>query len=368
MATTVTLKPNAIDISGSTSGTTTLQATAVAGTTTLTLPAATDTLVGKATTDTLTNKTLTSPTITGGALNGTVGATTPSTGAFTTLSATGNVTLGDASTDTLNVGNGGLIKDASGNLGLGVTPSAWSSASRPALQLPNGAALFTRSGSTFLGQNFFYNSSDTGTYIDDGFATLYNQANGQHQWFNAPSGTENNTAALTPAMTLNANGVLALQGASTSATGVGITFPATQSASTDANTLDDYEEGTWTPGLTCGTSGTITLTSPTNSGLYTKVGRQVTAYVLMGVSSVSLPVGTLSMTGLPFNCNSTIRPSGTVILNGAAATAVTSAAAIMIAGSTTTFIYTRNAAGINNTNAADIQASTDIYFSITYFV
>jgi len=51
--------------SGSTSGTTTVQATAVAGTNTLTLPATSnDTLVGKATTDTLTNKTLTSPTIT----------------------------------------------------------------------------------------------------------------------------------------------------------------------------------------------------------------------------------------------------------------------------------------------------------------
>jgi hypothetical protein len=52
-----------LGFSGSTSGTTTVQATAVAGTTTLTLPAATDTLVGKATTDILTNKTLTSPTI-----------------------------------------------------------------------------------------------------------------------------------------------------------------------------------------------------------------------------------------------------------------------------------------------------------------
>jgi hypothetical protein len=51
--------------SGSTSGTTTVQATAIAGTNTLTLPATNnDTLVGKATTDTLTNKTLTSPTIT----------------------------------------------------------------------------------------------------------------------------------------------------------------------------------------------------------------------------------------------------------------------------------------------------------------
>jgi len=50
--------------SGSTSGTTTLQATAIAGTNTLTLPATSnDTLVGKATTDTLTNKTLTSPVI-----------------------------------------------------------------------------------------------------------------------------------------------------------------------------------------------------------------------------------------------------------------------------------------------------------------
>jgi hypothetical protein len=52
-----------VKFAGSTSGTTTVAATAVAGTTTLTLPAATDTLVGKATTDTLTNKTLTTPVI-----------------------------------------------------------------------------------------------------------------------------------------------------------------------------------------------------------------------------------------------------------------------------------------------------------------
>jgi hypothetical protein len=67
--------------SGSTSGTTTVQATAIAGTTTLTLPAATDTLVGKATTDTLTNKTLTTPVI-------------------STITNTGTLTL-PTSTDTL---------------------------------------------------------------------------------------------------------------------------------------------------------------------------------------------------------------------------------------------------------------------------
>jgi hypothetical protein len=113
MATTVTLKPNAIDLSGSTSGTTTLQATAVAGTTTLTLPAATDTLVGKATTDTLTNKTLT-----GAVMNGTVGATTPSTGSFTSLAYSTTLTGG---TGVVNLGSGQFYKDASGNVGIGTS-------------------------------------------------------------------------------------------------------------------------------------------------------------------------------------------------------------------------------------------------------
>jgi hypothetical protein len=56
---------SSVVISGNTSGTITLDAPAVAGTTTLTLPTTTDTLVGKTTTDTLTNKTLTSPVIDG---------------------------------------------------------------------------------------------------------------------------------------------------------------------------------------------------------------------------------------------------------------------------------------------------------------
>ena len=84
---TSTLGNGTLVLAGTTSGTTTVTATAVAGTTTLTLPAATDTLVGKATTDTLTNKTLT-----GAVMNGTLGATTPSTVAATTLTTSSTVT------------------------------------------------------------------------------------------------------------------------------------------------------------------------------------------------------------------------------------------------------------------------------------
>ena len=77
--------------SGSTSGTTTVQATAVAGTNTLTLPATSnDTLVGKATTDTLTNKTLTTPVIASISNSGTI---TIPTGTLTLASLTGSETL-----------------------------------------------------------------------------------------------------------------------------------------------------------------------------------------------------------------------------------------------------------------------------------
>jgi hypothetical protein len=77
--------------SGSTSGTTTVQASAVAGTNTLTLPATTsDTLVGKATTDTLTNKTLTAPVIASISNSGTI---TVPTGTLTLASLTGAETL-----------------------------------------------------------------------------------------------------------------------------------------------------------------------------------------------------------------------------------------------------------------------------------
>jgi hypothetical protein len=68
----------------------------------------------------------------------------------------------------------------------------------------------------------------------------------------------------------NPTGALVFAGGTTTADGIGITFPATQSASSNANTLDDYEEGTWTPTVVLGGVG-ITV----NTASYTKIGRMV---------------------------------------------------------------------------------------------
>ena len=76
----------------------------------------------------------------------------------------------------------------------------------------------------------------------------------------------------------------------------GITFPATAVAASDANTLDDYEEGTWTPVFTLG-SGSVTYTL--QQGRYVKVGRLVTISVKILVNTVSSPSGSLQI-NLPF--------------------------------------------------------------------
>jgi hypothetical protein len=80
-----------------------------------------------------------------------------------------------------------------------------------------------------------------------------------------------------------------------------IIFPVSQSASSNANTLDDYEEGTWTPALTTSGSG-FSTTYTTQLGTYVKVGRLVTVWLNMVVGTKSASgSGYLQLTGLPFN-------------------------------------------------------------------
>jgi hypothetical protein len=101
----------------------------------------------------------------------------------------------------------------------------------------------------------------------------------------------------------NSTGAFVLAGGTTTADGIGITFPATQSASTNANTLDDYEEGTWTPSL----GGTTTYTR--QNGQYVKIGSVVTVWFDLIVSTIGTG-STSQISGLPFACGGTIDGKG----------------------------------------------------------
>ena len=150
-------------------------------------------------------------------LDGTTGITTPgltNTGTETlvNLTTTGNTTLGDASTDTLNVGNGGLIKDASGNVGIGVTPSAWT-AGRTALQIYGSSTAVYFAGATtntVFANNYYYNAGDK-FVTASGYAQNYQQqSGGSHVWLtsSATSGGAGATATMNTLMTLDASGNL----------------------------------------------------------------------------------------------------------------------------------------------------------------
>jgi len=175
--------------------------------------------------------------------------------------------------------------DASQNVGIGTAPSSWSAAYK-ALQLPNGA-VFANDGSqsAYVGQNWYGNSGNR--YISTAAASLYAQGSGAHIWYTAPSGTAGNTISFTQAMTLNANGNLSIQTAN-----AGIVFNKT--GALNNSTLNDYEEGTWTPNI----GGNATYSG--QIGVYTKIGRMVTIQCDMYIN-VRGTGSTTRIYGMPFS-------------------------------------------------------------------
>ena len=102
---------------------------------------------------------------------------------------------------------------------------------------------------------------------------------------------------------------LGVGNATPSTSGAGITFPATQSASTDANTLDDYEEGTWTV-TALGQTSAGTTTYNGRVGNYTKIGNIVTANGFLNPTSMT-GTGNLIIS-LPFTANNSYNGMGAV--------------------------------------------------------
>ena len=224
-------------------------------------------------------------TLTGSAFNGTVGATTPSTGAFTTLSATGTLSGGTSGTGYSFNGSApatSLTLDSAGSLGVGGTPV---NARKLLVSTASQTDISINAGSSAYGQLLFgYTGAD-----NKGIVAYNNSDNSMQFYTNA-----------TERMRLNSTGALVLAGGTTAANGIGIAFPATQSASTDANTLDDYEEGTWTPAIS-GTTSASGQTYSIQAGTYTKVGNVCTITGQIVLSNKGTITGFPIITGIPFN-------------------------------------------------------------------
>ena len=100
----------------------------------------------------------------------------------------------------------------------------------------------------------------------------------------------------------------------------GIKFPATQVSSSDANVLDDYEEGTWIPTFGGSTSNPTVATYAHRNGKYTKIGRLVHISCYINGTLTSAGSGTLKIDGLPFPAISALDPVHTYpATNGALA-------------------------------------------------
>jgi hypothetical protein len=116
---------------------------------------------------------------------------------------------------------------------------------------------------------------------------------------NSKTGTGAAALASLPSFTTT----IGVGGATASASGSGITFPATQSASSDANTLDDYEEGTWTPtAVNVTTAGSVSY-----YGWYVKIGRLVYIGVKISMGSGASFTSTLNssyFSNIPFSVSS----------------------------------------------------------------
>jgi len=207
-------------------------------------------------------------------------------------------------------------------------------------------------GLTAINANNIVNASITGAKIALGTITGDDIATGQITGnlltANCVSG---NNIVSSPTITGNVtiNGSLGIGGATPASSGFGITFPGTQVASTDANTLDDYEEGTWTPTLTY-TGGNGNLSYAVNDGTYIKIGKMVmfTCHLQFGETTASGYIATIN--GLPFT--STARAGGGFNIDNM--TGLTGGAQWQMQSGTTAFDPT-----VSGTGVATVISSTN---------
>jgi hypothetical protein len=145
-----------------------------------------------------------------------------------------------------------------------------------------------------------------------------------------------------------------------------IQFPATQVASANANNLDDYEEGTWTPSL-----GGNTTYGGGRYGKYVKIGKQVSIQFFIAISTLGTG-STTTISGLPFTAENTGEgtiQSGVVSYFSNLAVNTISLVFAVETGSTTIKFAGRASSGATSSyEIAVFGNSTLIYGATTYFV
>ncbi len=177
----------------------------------------------------------------------------------------------------------------------------------------------------------------------------------------AVSGTTTLTLPTTSGtvLTINGSGIASVNG---------VQFPATQSASADANTLDDYEEGSWTPTIVGSTTaGTASYTVA--QGYYTKIGNRVFLQCYIHWSS-GTGTGNLLIGNLPFTSSSSSNSQGGFVIsyiNNVGLTASNYAFALLQANKTTVDIFQYPVGG-GATNPVAYDASGELVISGQYFV
>lgn len=153
---------------------------------------------------------------------------------------------------------------------------------------------------------------------------------------------------------------LGVGNATPAASGAGVSFPATQSASTDPNTMDDYEEGTFVPSL--GGSATYSV----QTGSYTKLGRIVVFTLQIIVNAIGTG-STTTISGLPFPVGS-LAGGYSVSRFSSSATNVVSMYAHSTNGTSTIILESQTAASAATAANAIFQNNTFVEISGSYQV
>ncbi len=225
-----------------------------------------------------------------GPVNGTLGATTANTANVTTLTTSSTVTHNGGTINGVAYLNGAKVLTT----GSALTFNGSALAVTGTLSTTSTTTVAAASGGQFF--KLEPNTGLTGIRRTWAFNPEFSASGQLSVMVGASEGAAPSIEVLK--LTSTSLAVLGLTDISAATAGQ-IKFPATQNASSNANTLDDYEEGTWVVTFTAGTSGTITLNSSNNELSYIKIGSQVTIFGRVLISSVSSPVGSIQI-NLPF--------------------------------------------------------------------